>query len=182
MNVSKFIVLGALESMGKASGYDIDRFVHERMIHAWTEIKRASIYNALKGLTKDGSVEQVEIQKNGLHPQKILYAITKAGLVSFDALQEEAALGIYPRFYGFKLALKLNQRKTKEEFLELATHAIERIDDILKRMDEHLKAQDPESRLRQFDTIFIAHDRGLYLAEKKWIGKAVEQYYSLPEA
>lgn len=175
MNISKLIVLGALESLGKGSGYDIDRFVHDRMIHNWTEIKRASIYNALKGLTKDEAVTLVGVEKAGLHPQKTIYAITPKGQGLFDELQREASLGLFPKFYGFKLALKLNQRLGRKELELLATNAVNRIDQILDHMETYLATVKGQSQ-RDFDSLFLEHDEALYKQERLWIQGAIERY------
>ena len=173
MNASKLIVLGALDEVGRASGYDIDRFLQQKMIDRWTDIKRASIYHALKSLSASGAINQVEVVKAGAYPEKTLYEITDAGRSQFDALQREAALGLFPKFYGFKLALKLNRRLGASEIRELATSAIERIDAMVEAMDAHLSGVDDE-RMREFDEVFIAHDRELFAVERAWILRATE--------
>lgn len=180
MNVSRFLVLGALEELERASGYDIDRYLHERMIHRWTDIKKASIYHALKALEKAGQVEAVETVQSGGYPEKTLYAPTPQGHQAFLEMQREAALGLFPRFYGFKLALKFNRGRDQQQLETLARDAVARIDQILAQMERHLDSVAGDARQLAFDRIFIEHDRELYLAERAWILRAVERYADLP--
>jgi DNA-binding PadR family transcriptional regulator len=180
MNVSRFVVLGALEELERASGYDVDRYLHDRMIHRWTDIKKASIYHALKALLKAGHVEVVDTVQSGGYPEKTLYSITAEGREAFLEMQREAALGLFPRFYGFKLALKFNRGRAQAQLEEMARDAVARIDQILAQMDRHMESVSGDARQSAFDRIFIEHDRELYLAERAWILRAVQEYASLP--
>jgi DNA-binding PadR family transcriptional regulator len=175
MNVSKLVVLGALDALGQGSGYDIDRYLHARMIHRWTDIKRASIYHALKTLAASGSVAETEVIQQGAYPEKTLYAVTDAGRAQFDRMQREAALGLFPKFYGFKLALKLNQRLDAAGVEALAAAAVARIDETLAGMDAYLNGL-PEGADRNLDARFIAHDQALFLAERRWILETTDWY------
>lgn len=181
MNVSKFVVLGALDDLGEGSGYDIDRYLHERMIHQWTDVKKASIYHALKSLNRSGHVEVVETLQNGNYPEKTLYAVTDDGRAMFDDMQREAAMGLYPRFYGFKLALKFNRRRTQDELRGLAQDAVARIDAIKQKMDAYLRTVPEDSPQHPFDALFLEHDHRLYDEERAWILDAVERYGALSQ-
>ena len=175
MNISKFVVLGTLDIIGIASGYDILRELERKMITRWTNVKKGSIYNALKSLRKDGGIREVERVKKGAFPTMTLYEITDSGRNAFDKMQEEAFLGIYPLFLGFKLALKFNKRRTNDEIRIYAEKAIAAIDGMLKGMDAYLNTLPNKSHQREYDGFFIEHDRMLYLEEKRWIGMAVER-------
>ena len=54
MNISKFVVLGTLDQLKTGSGYDIIRELDKKMISHWTNVKKGSIYHALKSLAKGG--------------------------------------------------------------------------------------------------------------------------------
>lgn len=169
MNIAKFVVLGTLEKLDTASGYDILGFLEKKRVSRWTNLKTGSIYNALKSLEKSGEIQLVERIKNGLFPTATLYTITEQGQRSFDALQEEAFLGLFPLFFGFKLALKFNQRRTYAELCTFAQRAIERIDRFLQDMDDYLLAASATDAPHPDDAFFIEHDRMLLAAEKAWI-------------
>ena len=98
--------------------------MEKNKIDKWTEIQKLSIYNAIKSLEKDKSILKVEELSSGRYPIKSIYAITKEGQAYFNDLQKEAFLGIFPKFYGFKIALKFNKRISKEEISAFAKDAI----------------------------------------------------------
>lgn len=169
MNIPKFIVLGALEAMGEASGYDIIRFAEKKMLHRWTRVKNGSIYNALKSLDQSGDVRLVERVKQGLFPTMTLYRITEQGRNTFDALQEECFKGLFPLHLGFKLGLKLNHRRTRAEIRQYADEAITIIDTMMKEAADYLETLPGASNQKSSDAFFIEHDRMLLREEKKWI-------------
>lgn len=179
MNISKFVVLGTLDALGTASGYDIIRELEKKMISRWTKVKKGSIYNALKSLSKGGEIREVSRVKKGLFPTMTLYEITDQGRDYFDKMQEEAFLGIYPLYLGFKLALKFNRRRTAAEITKYAAAAIEIIDKTMAGMDAYLNSLPQESDQRESDGFFIEHDRMLYLEEKRWIQMAVRRQEDL---
>jgi DNA-binding PadR family transcriptional regulator len=57
MSIAKLVVLGALEQLDCASGYDIMQELNRKMIDKWTDIKKASIYHALRQLEKEGAIQ-----------------------------------------------------------------------------------------------------------------------------
>ena len=175
MTVVRLVVLGSLDQLGQGSGYDIVQHLQRKLIHRWTDIKPASIYHAIKQLEKEGALTVVTQTRDGLYPPKTIYALTDAGRRVFDTLQEEAFLGLFPLFYGFKLALKFNSRRSSEEIKHFATRATARIDAQLASMDAYLQTLDPTSAQYAYDAFFIDHDRQLFLAEKQWISAAAER-------
>jgi DNA-binding PadR family transcriptional regulator len=175
MNISKFVVLGALEALETAGGYDIIRFLEQKKINRWTDIKNGSIYNALKTLSKCGDIQEVGRVKKGLFPTMTHYTITDQGRKSFDTMQEQAFLGIYPLFLGFKLALKFNKRRTHAEIRRFVAAAVDVIEKTMQEMDDYLNSLPVSGRQRKSDAFFIEHDRMLLLAEKQWIQMILEK-------
>ena len=173
MNVSKLLVLGSLEQLGRGSGYDVLQALQRRMIDKWVDVKVGSIYYTINQLEKEGALQEIERIQEGNYPTKAIYEVTEVGQQLFDKLQAEAFLGLYPRFYGFKVALKFNRRKSPDDIRQFADKAIAVIDSYLAAMDEHLSTLDPDGGLYQFDDFFIDHERRLFEAEKQWIEDAV---------
>ena len=174
MNISRFVVLGALEALDTASGYDIIRFLEKKMIDRWTNVKKGSIYNAIKSLDNEGKIRRVSRVKTGAYPTMTLYEITVQGRESFDKMQEEAFRGLYPSFFGFKLALKFNKRRTGEEVRHYAALAIDGIEKTLSGMAVYLETLPEASVQKRSDAFFIEHDRMLLLEEKRWIQMVLE--------
>jgi DNA-binding PadR family transcriptional regulator len=181
MNIAKLVVLGALENLGRGSGYDIIQELNLKKIDRWTDIKKGSVYYALRELAKEGAIDAVEQTKVGRYPDKTIFQVTKEGRELFDSLQEEAFLGLFPHFYGFKIALKFNTRRSAEEIEGFAVRAIERIDRQLAAMDEHLGTLDKDSKLYRTDSFFIKHEKMIFGAEREWIEEAVRNLPMLQE-
>lgn len=174
MNLAKFVVLGALENIIEGSGYDIMMELENKKIDKWTEIKKGSVYHALKKLTEEKAVVEIEKTKKGLYPEKTIYKITDYGMSVFDTLQETAFKGLYPKFYGFKLALKFNKRKSTTEIRNFGKKAIEEINNTLDLMDMYLASGTKSGFIKKHDAFFMEHERMLFDAEKKWIQKAIK--------
>lgn len=167
------VVLGALENLDRGSGYDIIQVLNQKKVNRWTDIKKGSIYHALRRLEKEGAIIEVERVKVGQYPDKTIYQITDNGKTLFDSLQEQAFLGLFPHFYGFKIALKFNTRRTIEEIREFAKKAVDIIDQQFKAMHEYLNSLDKSSKLYKTDSFFIRHEQMLFEVEKEWIKDAV---------
>ncbi|MHA2370706.1 MAG: PadR family transcriptional regulator, partial [Candidatus Hodarchaeales archaeon] len=165
MNIAKMVALGALENLGRGSGYDIIQELSRKKIDRWTDIKKGSIYHALRQLKKEGAISEVERTRVGRYPNKTIFQITTKGKALFDSLQEEAFLGLFPHFYGFKIALKFNTRRSAEEIKQFAERAIAVIDQQFKAMDNHLNSLDKSSKLYKTDSFFIKHEKMLFGAE-----------------
>lgn len=172
MNVTKLVVLGALESIESGSGYDVMRELTQKMIHKWLDVKTGSVYYTLKQLAEEGAIREIAEVQEGKYPTKVIYEVTEQGRELFDTLQAEAFLGLFPHFYGFKVALKFNTRRSPEEIRQFAEQAVSRIDEQLAAMDRYLSTVDPTSPQYESDAFFIEHDRRLFLAEKQWIQEA----------
>ena len=168
------VVLGALENLDRGSGYDIIQELNRKKIDRWTDIKQGSIYHALRQLKSEGAISEVEHTKVGRYPDKTIFKITTKGKELFDSLQEQAFLGLYPHFYGFKIALKFNTRRSVEEIKRFAEKAIDVINQQFKAMDDYLSSLDKSSMLYKTDSLFIKHEKMIYGAEKEWIQYAVK--------
>jgi len=140
------------------------------MIDRWTNTKKGSIYNAIKALENECQIRKVSRVKSGSYPTMTLYEITDQGRDRFDRMQEEAFRGLYPSFLGFKLALKFNKRRTREDVRRYAGIALDVIHNKMKEMDAYLNELPAEADAqRRSDAFFIEHDRMHLLEEKRWI-------------
>jgi DNA-binding PadR family transcriptional regulator len=146
MNVSKFLVLGTLGLQGESSGYDVVQYLRETRVERWTDVKIGSIYYAIGKLQENEAIEEVRKERQGKQPEKTIYRITPEGEERFKSMQEEAFQGLYPQFYGFKLALKFNVHRTAGEIASFAETAIQRIDEYLEAMDSYLHSLDDAQR------------------------------------
>lgn len=175
MNLSKFLVLGTLDILAEGSGYDIISKLEELQVDRWTNFKQGSIYFAIKQLSKDNMIEELRREQESAFPVKIIYKITTRGQKLFDTMQEEAFNGLFPYFYGFKLGLKFNHRRSNEEIVHFAKLAIEKVDNIISTMEQYIK-QHEETEQYNYDEFFIQHDLYLFNQEKFWLKEVIEKY------
>lgn len=175
MNVAKFVVLGTLERMSPASGYDVIRDLEKKMISRWTNIKKGSVYHALKVLQEGEYIIETERVKRGSYPTMTLYQITDKGREAFDKMQVEAFLGLYPYYFGFKLALKFNVRRSPAEIAYYAGRAIKKIDAQIQALEAYIDGLADTDSLKESDSFFIEHDKMLLRTQKEWILMAVEK-------
>ena len=173
MNVAKFLVLGTLDQKVSASGYEIIRELDKKMVTHWTNVKNGSIYHALKALTKDEYIQETEKLKKGAFPTMTLYKINKIGQNLFDTMQKEAFLGLYPYFFGFKLALKFNSRLQTDQIQKYGDKAIEIIDANIAGMNAYISSLPKSDPRLDSYPFFIEHDMMLFKQEKKWIQMAM---------
>ena len=176
MNVTKFVVLGALEFIKEGSGYDIITELENKKISNWTEVKKGSIYHALKKLQAEEAIKEVTKMKTGLYPEKTIFKTTDRGKAIFDKYQAEAFIGLYPKFYGFKLALKFNIRRSPKEIKQFGEKAINTIDEKLELMDMYLNSPALTKSVKASDGFFIEHERILFKAEREWINMAIKRF------
>lgn len=176
MNQAKYLILGVLDSLSQGSGYDIQLELKKLQISKWTSLTNGSLYFALKQLLKDGHIRDLGKARQGLYPEKNIFGVTESGQDYFDALQREAFGELFPDFFGFKLALKLNLRRTDGEIANFAHKAIARIDGMIDQMDSYISEHPGGTSLRARDEFFIRHDRYLYLAERAWLSEVLERY------
>lgn len=172
MNLPKFLVLGTLDAIKEGSGYDIKSELNKKQVENWTDIKSGSIYFAIKKLEEEGMIKEIRKERDKNFPIKNIYSVTNKGEKLFDQLQEEAFLGLFPQFYGFKLALKFNSRKTNTEIIEFARKAILKIDSIIKKMSIYKGDSENDNNLFS-NELFIEHDFLIYEQEKFWINKVI---------
>ncbi|MFD2672966.1 PadR family transcriptional regulator [Marinicrinis sediminis] len=175
MNIPHFVILGSLDQMGQGSGYDIMQWLERKKVNMWIGVKTGSVYHAIKQLEQKEFIRAVKTTREGFYPAKTILETTESGKQYFDLLQEEAFAGIYPNFYGFKLALKFNSRRTNEDIQQFAKTAISKIDRITDQMNHHLAQFEDHSEDYQYDAIFIQHEKLLFEAEKTWISQIIKR-------
>ena len=73
------LVLGVVRTFQPVHGYDVRRELVSWHVEEWASLAPASIYSALKTLTKDGLVEPTGTDQVGGRPERTLYRITHAG-------------------------------------------------------------------------------------------------------
>ncbi|OGI09682.1 MAG: hypothetical protein A2Y40_05770 [Candidatus Margulisbacteria bacterium GWF2_35_9] len=181
-NISHMVVLGFLDQLGPQSGYDIIKVLEHRGMNHWTDIKIGSIYHSIKKLLLESKIEEFNCTKDGLRPEKTIYSITKKGQEEFDVLQEIAFKGLYPKFYGFNLALICNKRRSSNEIREYANIAIKHLEGMISFMDTHKKDHEEcmnreedkyKNKFRRVD-LHMSQMKNHIEAERNWLVEVAE--------
>src|SRR4051794_17472975 len=81
----RMLVLGVVRGLDQAHGYQVRRELMTWRADAWAHVAPASIYQALRTLTKRGLVEEVGTESGG-GPERTLYRLTPDGETEFFAL------------------------------------------------------------------------------------------------
>jgi DNA-binding PadR family transcriptional regulator len=72
------LVLGVVRDLGQGHGYQVRRELMTWRADAWANIAPASVYQALRTLTKHGMVEEVGTE-SGAGPERTVYRLTPDG-------------------------------------------------------------------------------------------------------
>ena len=78
MSATRMLVLGIVELVGEAHGYQVRRELQSWSAEQWANVQPGSIYHALKSLAKDGLLEPVGTE-SAEGPARTTYRITPAG-------------------------------------------------------------------------------------------------------
>lgn len=115
MSATRLLVLGVVRMYGKAHGYQVRRELLTWSADKWANVQPGSIYHALKKMTAEQLLEQVEIEPGESGPDRTAYRLTEAGQTEFDlllakALSEPDPLGDY-RSAGITLMTTLPRKR-----------------------------------------------------------------------
>jgi len=83
------LVLGVVRDLGQAHGYQVRRELMTWRADAWANVAPASIYQALRTLTKHGLVSEVGTESGG-GPERTVYRLTPDGETEFFHLVRTA--------------------------------------------------------------------------------------------
>jgi DNA-binding PadR family transcriptional regulator len=83
------LVLGVVRDLGRAHGYQVRRELMSWRADAWANVAPASIYQALRTLTKHALVSEVGTESGG-GPERTVYRLTPDGETEFFHLVRTA--------------------------------------------------------------------------------------------
>ncbi|OZM73516.1 PadR family transcriptional regulator [Amycolatopsis antarctica] len=78
MSATRLMVLGVVRMVGRTHGYQVRRELLSWNADKWGNIKPGSIYHALRKLTADGLLREVDIEA-GSGPERTAYELTEDG-------------------------------------------------------------------------------------------------------
>jgi len=109
MSTTRLLVLGAVRIFQPVHGYFLRRELMTWRAEQWAALNPGSVYNALKTLTKDGFLEEVEGERTA-------YQLTVDGELEYQVLLREALWTVDPHdpsrlLAGMSFALSLSREE-----------------------------------------------------------------------
>lgn len=89
MSATRLLVLGVVRMHGETHGYQVRRELHTWSADRWANVQPGSIYHALKKMTAENLLEQVEAP-GGAGPDRTAYRLTDEGEREFQLLLARA--------------------------------------------------------------------------------------------
>src|SRR6185437_3686900 len=90
MSTTRLVVLGAVRVFQPVHGYFLRRELMTWQVDEWANINPGSIYNALRTLTREGFLAEVDTEAEGARPARTTYRLTSDGEQEFLSLLRQA--------------------------------------------------------------------------------------------
>jgi len=124
----RLIVLATVWNLEPVTGYAVRKNLIDQGIESWGGVSVASIYSALKTLTKHGHLEEVG-DPTGIRENTKAYRLTESGRHEFHALWQSAIETIDPpRPLAFHVAITLTAFVTKDSYISALRHRLDTLD------------------------------------------------------
>ena len=107
MSATRLLILGLVRLAQPVHGYDVRRELLSWNADEWANVAPGSIYHALKKLTDEGLLREVETEQVGQRPARTRYEVTELGETVFSDMLREYWWELKPASDPFLAALAL---------------------------------------------------------------------------
>ena len=90
MSATRLLVLGVVRMYGRAHGYQVRRELLTWSADKWASVQPGSIYHALKKMTAEDLLEQVDVEPGDSGPDRTAYRLTGEGEQEYQVLLSKA--------------------------------------------------------------------------------------------
>ena len=90
MNLSRLLLLGALDRHGPRHGHRIRRAAEQANVAAWGGVTVGALYREMRALDEEGLIAAVRTETEGRRPARTIYEITPEGRRELAILREQA--------------------------------------------------------------------------------------------
>jgi DNA-binding PadR family transcriptional regulator len=102
---TRLFLLAELASRGEAHGHELRREAVLGKAELWSDVGIGSIYSTLRRMHEDGLVRVVRHERDGLMPERTVYAVTAEGRRELEALRASMLRDVVIPADPFDLAL-----------------------------------------------------------------------------
>lgn len=169
-NSTKLLVLGVVILREPTYGYEIEKELKNWNADKWAGIARASVYNQLKSLTKNGMLKFDSTIKPENRPTQYLYRITEQGKKEFYSLLREQLNDHDPQPGDLMPILSFIPFLSQEELSNACLKRIQYYSSFIESFDSEMgKWFPPETaRISYIKEIFY-REKAAIVAEKTWL-------------
>lgn len=162
----RLIVLATVWDLEPMTGYAVRKHLVDQGVESWGGISVASIYSALKTLTKHGRLEEIG-DPTGIRTNTKAYRITESGRREFHGLWQTAIETIEPAHpLAFHVAITLTAFVTKDNYISSLRR---RLNTLEHRLSSDAPAEIP-AQTRNAARLW----KQLAEAEADWIRQTIE--------
>jgi DNA-binding PadR family transcriptional regulator len=170
MSTTRLVVLGAVRIFQPVHGYYVRRELMTWRVDEWANINPGSIYNALRALTREGFLEEVDTGGTGGRPGRTTYQLTadgeselmtllRAALWNVEAFDPQPIMAIL----SFMWALP------RQEVIEGFEHRIAEIDRrLVETEDDEREVPAAATTSPTFGREMARLTAGRLMAEQEW--------------
>jgi DNA-binding PadR family transcriptional regulator len=90
LSATRLLVLGVVRMYGRAHGYQVRRELLTWSADKWANVQPGSIYHALKKMTAEDLLEQVDVEPGDSGPDRVAYRLTGEGEQEYQVLLAKA--------------------------------------------------------------------------------------------
>jgi DNA-binding PadR family transcriptional regulator len=173
MNLSRLLLLGALDRHGPRHGHRIRRAAEQADVAAWGGVTVGALYREMRALDAEGLIAAVRTETEGRRPARTIYEITPEGRRELAILREQAIA--QPRQAPDAVAVALAFGGVGERGVVLPLLRARR--DVLQREVEGIAAERArlvaEGVLGAVDVAVFRRGELLRAAEVAWIDETI---------
>lgn len=173
MNLSRLLLLGALDRHGPRHGHRIRRAAEQADVAAWGGVTVGALYREMRALDAEGLIAAVRTETEGRRPARTIYEITPEGRRELAFLREQAIAR--PRQAPDAVAVALAFGGVGERGVALPLLRARR--DVLQREVEGIAAERArlvaEGVLGAVDVAVFRRGELLRAAEVAWIDETI---------
>ncbi len=159
MSATRLLVLGVVRMYGKAHGYQVRRELLSWSADKWGNVQPGSIYHALKKMTSEGLLEQVEVEPGDAGPDRVAYRLTDDGEQEYVVLLTKALSDP-----------EINHPEMSAAISLMTTLPRQRVISLLKHRLVHIEAEQRRSRMLTKESADWGQPRHVAELFRLWAG------------